>query len=340
MCDEDPCRNATCPRFLNAQCLSDNCSGTCTARFFHFKGHEVTDNCDVVDCIEKECPAGRICVEQVQPSSCPDENRQCRQFIQSRCELPSDCTQIQCPIGMVCVVEETRRGPVARCRSPTSCDQLQCDEGMECFQRDRDGKPPVVRCVPIKLPPFPRDCRAVTCPSGMTCMLFGRPDKPRARCVILTCELLNCESSSSVCRETSEGPRCERPQSCDELNCPGGLICVEALFFGPQCVPPEFGERCADITCGANQRCVTWEFLERGFDDIAFCYPTDLLRPIESGCTGNICEIEFGECVRITYEGDMGDTANVCGSTVDFDTLPDFENMELLIVIFRSYLRG
>lgn len=228
VCDEDLCQDTLCQRFLTAECRPDNCNGNCLVKFF-YKGREVTDKCGVETCDEKECPERRTCIEEVYPPSCPDDDRHCRQYIRSRCELPppprppSDCSLILCPDKMpVCVVEETRLGPRARCRpppAPTSCDQVKCDEGMECHHRDRDteGKPPVIRCVPKSFSKIPTDCSAVLCPVGTVCMLFGQPDKPQARCVRpprVTCEDLDCESSFMICHESSSGPRCENPQKC------------------------------------------------------------------------------------------------------------------------------
>ena len=76
-CEDDPCSNQTCPRFLNADCRPNLC--LCTANFF-WKGSNVTNRCPVETCAEKVCNTGYRCVEAVHPPECPPMQPKCHQY--------------------------------------------------------------------------------------------------------------------------------------------------------------------------------------------------------------------------------------------------------------------
>ncbi len=155
-------------------------------------------------------------------------------------------------------------------------------------------------------------------------MIFGRPDNPRARCVKpprLTCEDLDCKSSFMVCRETSEHPRCELAQNCNELQCPGDLICQHP-FIGnsgtPTCVLPHFERDCTEIKCTRDQTCVLWGFLRRGIT-AAFCYPSQQLPMImpprsQPLCANalNMCEGLNQVCVDLLQRSDRNGNKISC----------------------------
>ena len=318
-CVANPCQNATCPRFLNAICEPDNCNGECRATFVNpRKGNKPIDDCDTETCADKECPTRRICMDEVFPPNCPEDQPFCRQYMRAVCELPpkplppSDCSVVLCGPGTVCDVLDTRNGPHARCVlfRPTTCEELEpCDEGMMCRLRERKDKDPVVRCVPIGSPPKPRDCSELECEEGFDCMLFGREGKrKRARCVKdrpppKSCKELDCEAVGMFCRVGSGRPRCRVPRNCDELQCPGPLICmildvpdIPRDFRCPLGVPCDRAplhklsdnrilgcfnptasfQECAEVECSDDSVCFSKEFTQRD-SSFSVCVPKDVI---------------------------------------------------------------
>ncbi len=126
--DCNPCLEAECSRFLNADCTAILCDAV-----FTWKDNDVTDRCAVTTCDTKQCLSNRDCVEMVRPARCPEDNLKCRQYILSKCELR----------------------PTS---NPMSCDDIECGPGMMCRTRERPGLSPVLRCVPqitnLLLPDF------------------------------------------------------------------------------------------------------------------------------------------------------------------------------------------
>ena len=212
VCNSNPCNGTRCVRFLNSECRVDACRGECRATFFRLSnGKEVTNRCAAPTCAQTQCPARRMCVNRIVPSTCPGNRPNCRQYISPQCVLPpppqppTNCAVILCPRDMpVCDVRQTRLGPRARCQPqppPTSCENVECDEGMECRLRERDGLDPVVRCKPIRVIPTPTDCSQLECSDEFVCMVTNGT----AICVEPPplpdiCEGLNCEERNLECR--------------------------------------------------------------------------------------------------------------------------------------------
>ena len=135
---------------------------------------------------------------------------------------------------------------------------------MQCRVREREGARPVVRCVPIRVLPVPRNCSQLECSDGFMCVVMdGRamcvetpspPDKcdrlaceeRNQECRIITflnvtraicgpisdCSRLSCnESEGMECRVSGEGQTrfafCARTSNCSRISCNGseGLEC-------------------------------------------------------------------------------------------------------------------
>ncbi len=306
-CLVNPCDSASCPRFDDAECRPNYCSGDCRAEFFR-QNKDVTERCNNTEpaksCADRKCSGNRVCVEEEVPcpdnrpaDSCPDPPR-----VRVTCELieqpqpATDCSLVVCTEPLTeCVVRETKAGPRPRCESrpPRDCRELTCDDGMRCEERmrGRDNET-VPRCVALNSQPRPRNCTQVTCREGMVCMLQGK----RAKCVDLpppsSCDELLCttgyecrergreEDTRAVCVELPE-PRTRPPpqaaQSCEELNCPQGYQCMlredRRNQFVPSCLPrqcptPRRPGSCRELDCGEDSRCVV---VGEGPERIARC---------------------------------------------------------------------
>lgn len=117
----NPCSDTECPRYLNADCNAENCEAV-----FTWRGNNVTNKCNATTCDTQNCPANRFCVETVFPSSCPESDEQCRQFIRRRCILRPTTQQTN-----------------------LTCANVECDQELTCHQRDTaTGWEPVFRCAP------------------------------------------------------------------------------------------------------------------------------------------------------------------------------------------------
>ena len=133
-CRSDPCSDAVCQRFYNADCRANTCDGLCKPNFY-YRGRNVTDRCGHDTCDTRDCGPNRQCMEEVFTSSNCRPNRICRQWLKVRCVLM----------------------PTPR---PMTCEDIECEEGMMCRRRDRLDRPPVIRCVPIpptSAPPTPTE---------------------------------------------------------------------------------------------------------------------------------------------------------------------------------------
>ena len=244
-CLSNPCENATCPRFLNALCIPDNCHGNCRAAFYRKRNlkKEITNKCNVLTCSDTKCPSKRSCIDEVVPIKCRNP-RKCRQHQRPRCVLPpksmppSDCSLIVCPNGTVCNIRDTKKGRVAKCVTfrPRNCTELGlCDPGMVCHVKERDDKLPVAHCVPKHTSAKPRDCSQVECMKGFTCSVFKQKNRPRARCTKekprpKLCADLDCESSKMSCRQEGRGPVCFIARNCSELICTKKQSCHITLY--------------------------------------------------------------------------------------------------------------
>ena len=256
----DSCLDAQCPRFLNAECRLNPCHGLCTPNFFR-QSRNVTDRCDTVRCDERICPILRRCIEEVVPSTCPDNGRPCRQYLRSRCVLPpppADCSQITCGPGKYC---RDRRGGGVKCAPVTRCRHLECNEPYVC-QETEEG--------PVCQLDLPSTCEQADCPDGMACSVFSIPSREIsiAQCVSesiaanlpvydnqFSCssELMICDEEREACTEVFEDGRfltlsCNLI-NCPEVACPSNRECVEVppalvqelgIGFTHTCTPPGF----------------------------------------------------------------------------------------------------
>lgn len=289
LCDPDPCQDENqedlvCLRYITAECLPN--SNFCTPNFF-WRGRNVTDNCDVRTCDDRECPPTRNCTERTMPRACPPEEPDCRQYLRTRCELV----------------------PVDRLMS---CEEVECEEGMACRLRLRgEDFPPVVRCFPQERV---RDCTPGACNRGFVCEDQGSsvlcvpapPTEPPTSA--LKCEDLSCPPDAPICLVSaipeemvevaqcnaahvpppspptpcSEGGGfCEGAETCldltqdgelignycslfecagDPSSCPAGSVCmlnasvgITVIQVGSACVPPQVGF--TGIGCAEREGC-------------------------------------------------------------------------------------
>ena len=259
-CVLDPCEGAICPRFLTADCEANLCHGLCSANF-NWRGRNVTDRCAVRRCAGRECPGKRMCMEEANPSSCPEDKPKCRQYLSARCVLPppiTDCNQLQCPEGMVC--RNRIRGEGVVCVFPRDCSQLECDEGLACVVQDRKAQCMALTTSspPITVTVSPSLCMQLGCERfGQLCEIEdGVPTcvEPTT-CVPIREEF--CRSVQLVCEETSGTAQCVPPSSCDQLECPPGTICREfsSAFCDTIVIPPAMS--CDELDCESiGQDCV------------------------------------------------------------------------------------
>lgn len=308
VCNLNPCNGTRCVRFLNSECRVDACRGECRATFFCLSnGREVTNRCAAPTCAQTQCPARRMCVNRIVPSTCPGNRPNCRQYISPQCVLPpppqppTNCAVIQCPTDRpVCEVRQTRQGPRARCQPqppPTSCENVERDEGMECRLRERDGLDPVVRCKPIRVVPTPTDCSQLECSDEFVCMVTNGT----AICVEPPplpdiCEGLDCEERNLECRVltilNTTRAICAPISDCSRLVCneSEGLEC--RVREGPP--PVAFCARtanCSRIRCNESEG-LECRVVEEGDFSVALCLLTrncSILNPV---CrrSGLVCE--------------------------------------------------
>ena len=291
VCNSNPCNGTRCVRFLNSECRVDACHGECRATFFRLSNRrEVTNRCAAPTCAQTQCPARRMCVDRIVPSTCPGNRPNCRQYISPQCVLPpppqppTNCAVILCPSDRpVCEVRQTRQGPRARCQPqppPTSCENVECDEGMECRLRERDGLDPVVRCKPIRVTPTPTDCSQLECSDEFVCMVTNGT----AICVEPPplpdiCEGLDCEERDLECRILNitilniTRAICAPISDCSRIRCNESLGLECRVRKGPSpvafCAPTA---NCSRISCNESQglECRVRE----GPSPIAFCART------------------------------------------------------------------
>ena len=186
------CSGAQCPRFLNAECQMNRCRGLCTPNFF-WRGRNVTNHCDVERCGDKLCPRRRQCIEEIVPSSCPENHPRCRQYILARCVLPrelTDCSQVSCGLGLFC--RENKQRKEVACVRARNCNQLTCDAGFSCTESG--GGP---QCVQEEV--------TVQCSQELITL---------------------CEQRLARCDVVDSSPQCVVPMDCNDIECGPGLQCV------------------------------------------------------------------------------------------------------------------
>lgn len=128
VCPDDPCQEAECPHFFNADCRTDrhNCTPV-----FTWRGHDVTNRCFVPNCDTRKCGKKEQCMELTSPLLCPEDNPKCRQKIRTRCALTPVVGKLM------------------------TCDNVTCGEGVACQMRKRSGDlRPVLQFIPAP-PPEP-----------------------------------------------------------------------------------------------------------------------------------------------------------------------------------------
>lgn len=219
--DTSVCEDNTCPRYTSIKCCVELVDEECTAQYYQLPKMElVTSSCfrGIGSCLTKECPARRMCVEEV--IGCPEGREDCGiKRVKAACILnqnlirhvPSSCDEIICGEGTTCVVSETQRGTEAECQIfvPESCNDLQCDDGMQCIERNKP------RCVPIRPDERPSDCSQLECSEGLVCMLL----------------------------DGDRGAKCVKPApptSCEELECSVGFVCEKVgIYERVRCVQRE-----------------------------------------------------------------------------------------------------
>ena len=281
----DPCEEAQCARFLNAECRENPCFSLCSPNFF-WRSKNVTDRCDIERCSDKECPGLRECVEETVPASCPEDIPLCRQHIRVRCVLPpppTDCSQITCGLGMFC--RERVRGKGVKCVRARKCSQLECTKGFTCTETEEEPL-----CTKL-----PSSCEEAACPEELVCSLSSIParDLSIAQCISqaeadrmpvyspdFSCASVICDKKEPVCSDVFEDGRflfafcnvvdCDQsdsescsssstctnipPELLESLQVPYTTACTQATGFayGGNCTtmnpcPPLPGLACHDV---------------------------------------------------------------------------------------------
>ena len=329
VCVTDPCNGTQCPRFLNTECRVDACHGECRATFFRLSnGKEVTNRCAAPTCAQTPCPARRTCMNTVVPTTCPRNRPNCRQYIKPKCVLPlqpqppTDCSQILCPPDRsFCEVRQTARGPRAKCvRQPpsTSCEDVKCDEGMRCRVRERQGARPVVRCVPIRVVPVPRNCSELECSDGFMCVIMDG----KAMCVETPsppdeCDRLACEERNQECRVITffnvTRATCGPISDCSRLSCneSEGLECRVAGEGVTRFAFCARTSNCSRISCDESQG-LECRVVGEGVSAVAVCL-------ITRNCTvlNPICRRRGLVCQEPQDEGDFAQATCVLTSSCE-----------------------
>ena len=328
-CVADPCDGARCPRFLNTECKVDVCHGECKATFFRLSDRrEVTNRCAGPTCAQKPCPAGWTCINTVFPTACPRSRPNCRQYIKPQCVLPLqpqppvDCSQVLCPPDRsFCEVRQTTRGPRARClpRPPsTSCEDVECEEGMRCRVREREGARPVVRCVPIRVLPVPRNCRQLECSDGFMCVVMDG----RAMCIETPsppdeCDRLACEERNQECRIITvlnvTRAMCGPISDCSRLSCneSEGLECRVGGEGQAKFAFCARTSNCSRIRCDESQG-LECRVVGEGVFSAAVC-----LRPRNCSVLNPICRRSGLVCQEPQDEGDFAQASCVVATSCE-----------------------
>ena len=288
----DVCANKQCARYLNAECQVDPCNGECTPTFF-WRGRDVTARCPVRRCMDRVCPGKRFCVEEVRPPSCPGglPRSLCRQFINSRCVLPTTCEELACPPGTICAANA--RGSLQCVTSiAVSCADLKCPEGTVCVSQGIPSRNlSVAQCLDEEeannLPTedtFFCDSGATICTDPVNQVCIDIYDSGRfffGSCLEIGCDLetnVPCPDSR-VCDVIPNRPfstACISTTTVVDTNCtdepgrcPGGLVCRETVFedellFSTCGVPaPTFtGPSCEELECPLPVVCNDLESIE------------------------------------------------------------------------------
>ena len=228
----DPCEEAQCARFLNAECRENPCFSLCSPNFF-WRSKNVTDRCDVERCSDKECPGLRECVEEIVPASCPEDIPLCRQYIRVRCVLPpppTDCSQITCGLGMFC--RERVRGKGVRCVRARKCSQL---EELVCSLFSIPARDlSIAQCIsqaeadrmPVYSPDF--SCASVICDKKEPVCSDVFED---GRFLFTFCNVVDCDQSDSESCSSSSTCTNIPPELLESLQVPYTTACTQATGF-------------------------------------------------------------------------------------------------------------
>ena len=225
----------------------------------------MTDRCDVQRCVDKQCRGNRQCVEEIQPPSCPGNGTQCRQYIRTRCVLPpppTDCSQLMCELGMYC--RERKEGRGVKCAIARNCNQLTCSEGLSCSETAEGPvctteEKPTTSSTPMTAStttdsiniatPFPNFCDF--CASvGQVCSVVNgsyQCTDPTMCDLALIDYCMN--TFGQLCKEINGTARCDFANTCSEIDCPRGTMCVEFDFGFAFCNQVTVAETCDQLNC-------------------------------------------------------------------------------------------
>ena len=273
----DPCTNATCPRYTSTECCVMLANGECKAEFYQLPGFsQVTSDCyrGIERCEGKVCRGERVCMEEV--LGCPETKPDCGiKRVKSSCILmpaprfPVTCAEVVCQDGSTCDVSDTRNGRVAECKPviQKTCNETNCDDGFQCQVREQKNGEPIARCIVIRQAERASDCSELECPEDMICVLLSN----------------------------NRGARCAKPpppKNCDELECAVGLECVDVQSSDrvrcapvnvvvppepePQSPQQEIARKCDDLECEPGYECKLVSDRERNGNKrfVATCVPS------------------------------------------------------------------
>ena len=297
----DVCASEQCARFLNAQCQVDPCNGNCSARFI-WRRRDVTERCQVPRCKDRMCKGKRFCVEEVRPPSCPQGQPRslCRQFIATRCVLPTTCEELACPSGTICAANA--RGSLKCITSiARSCADLRCPKGTVCVSQGIPSRNlSVAQCLDEdeadNLPTvdtFFCDSGATICtdPANQACVdIYDGGRLFLASCLETGCDLETnapCPESR-VCNTIPDRPfstACTSTTSVIGTNCtdepgrcPNGLVCRGTVFEGKllfsTCgipAPTFTGPSCQELECPLPLVCNDLESINGREPGLARC---------------------------------------------------------------------
>ena len=171
---------------------------------------------------------------------------------------------------------------------------------MQCRVREREGARPVVRCVPIRVLPVPRNCSQLECSDGFMCVVMDG----KAMCVETPsppdeCDRLACEERNQECRSITflnvTRAICGPISDCSRLSCneSEGLECRISGEGQTRFVFCTRTGNCSKLTCNEGLECrVTGE----GQSKFAFCART-------SNCSKIRCDESQGLECRVVGDG-------------------------------------
>ena len=202
---------------------------------------------------------------------------------------------------------------------------------MTCRTRLREGRPPVVRCVPTVV----STCRlfieaALDCEETQrVCQRIDRVEQ----CVLPTdCGMIEdvCQELGTTCEVLRNGfATCLPDQLCPDITCNPGFRCIEAIVNDTEiisgCIQELLESTCSELTCPPEQVCVM-QTLPDSNASLASCIDPESIPVTPPTCANegaNACNQDTEICVDIEQGG--GQVTISCNEVDCADDFSDYD---------------